>query len=98
MKNTIINIKISVNRQNSTSLGEVGSNVNSASFPPFLPPQVANLPHLLQPDLPAAIPDQEGAQTQADHRHLQLGGLWSGVTPDLDPQDLDLDLELVLVS
>lgn len=64
------------------------------------PPQAANLPHLLQPAVPAAIPDQEGAQTQADHRYLQLGGLWPGVTLglDLDLDPHDVDLELVLVS
>lgn len=34
--------------------------------------QVASFSHLLQSDLSASISEQEGTQSETDHRHLQL--------------------------
>lgn len=59
----------------------VGEGMDRSSLTgPCVSPQVAHLSHLLQSDLSAAVSNQEGAQAQTDHRHLQLRGLRPGVT------------------
>lgn len=50
--------------------------------------QVAYFPHVLQPDLSASLSEQEGTQSETDHRHFQLGRLRPGVTHTLPPAHL----------
>lgn len=46
----------------------------------FFSLQAADLSHLFQSDLFASVSNQEGAQTETDHCHLQCWGLWPWVT------------------
>lgn len=50
--------------------------------------QVASFSHLLQSDLSASLSEQEGTQSEADHRYLQLWRLWPGVTHTALPAHL----------